>query len=221
MNRFPSPWSSSFVLVCICIPLTWIFDWDIKLAKWLYTVQGGAWKLRFHWLTFTVVHEWGKRLAILGGICMITTCIGCYIRANDRQRFRALCLSLYSSLFCIIFIGLLKKITHMDGPVDLLQFGGTKPYLSLLTSHPGTFPYGRSWPAGHAAGAYCWYSLVWMQRVLKAGRPGLTAVLVSLAGIIFGFSQQLRGEHFLSDDMVTIVICWLTPWFVFKKWGRG
>jgi membrane-associated PAP2 superfamily phosphatase len=39
-------------------------------------------------------------------------------------------------------------------------------------------------------------------------------------GLLFGFSQQLRGAHFLSHDLWTLAICWGTALGLFLWFRR-
>ena len=39
--------------------------------------------------------------------------------------------------------------------------------------------------------------------------------------MLFGFSQQLRGAHFLSHDVWSAAICWLTALGVYASTWRG
>lgn len=104
----------------------------------------------------------------------------------------------------------MKSWTHVDCPWDLLAYGGGRDFHALLAAVPADAPVGRCFPAGHASAGYAWVALYffflptrpqWRWRGLGTGVG---------AGLVFGISQQLRGAHFMSHDVWTLMICWLT-----------
>ena len=71
-------------------------------------------------------------------------------------------------------------------------------------------PAASCFPAGHASAGYAWVALYFF---FLARRPawrwrGLAIGLI--AGAVFGIAQQLRGAHFFSHDLWTLMICWST-----------
>ena len=41
-----------------------------------------------------------------------------------------------------------------------------------------------------------------------------------MIGAIFGWTQQVRGAHFLSHDLWTLLICWVVALGLFMVWQR-
>lgn len=87
------------------------------------------------------------------------------------------------------------------------MFGGNEPYIHILQPRPSYLPYSQCFPAGHASVGYAWVALYYF---LRHSRPhyryaGLAAGLIG--GAILGFTQQLRGAHFMSHDLTTLFIC--------------
>jgi membrane-associated PAP2 superfamily phosphatase len=50
-------------------------------------------------------------------------------------------------------------------------------------------------------------------------RSGLVLFAVILAGVVFGFAQQLRGAHFISHDLTTALICWSVTLLLWRHWA--
>jgi membrane-associated PAP2 superfamily phosphatase len=103
----------------------------------------------------------------------------------------------------------MKSWTHVDCPWDLVGFGGTRSYHDLLAALPAHASPGRCFPAGHASAGYAWLALFFF---LGDTRPSLRwkGFAVGLgAGVVFGIAQQLRGAHFASHDLWTLMLCWL------------
>lgn len=182
---------------------------DEGLADLLYRSEGSQWLLRDAWGTRVLVHQGGKWLSILAGLTAIASCIRAWLR-KDVPSVR------WSLLYLVLAVGLstgmvslLKSLTAMDCPWDLLRYGGTREFVGLFQSRPAGMAKALCFPAGHASAGYAWVSLyfaalLWRPRWRWAGLAiGLTA------GMVFGFSQQLRGAHFLSHDVFSLLTCWL------------
>jgi membrane-associated PAP2 superfamily phosphatase len=95
-----------------------------------------------------------------------------------------------------------------DCPWDLLRYGGDRAYFGWYSSRPASMPDASCFPAGHAGAGYAWVALYFF---FLARRPGWRwrGLAIGLgAGAIFGAAQQLRGAHFLSHDLWTLMICW-------------
>ena len=129
-----------------------------------------------------------------------------------------------STLLAGVVINILKEFTHVDCPWDLLRYGGDRPYVPIFSAHPGNFEAGACFPAGHASAAYAWLGVYYFCLILLPRWRFRALAAVLGAGLLFGFSQQLRGAHFLSHDLWTLGICWaiasgLFHW-VFPGWSQ-
>lgn len=107
-------------------------------------------------------------------------------------------------------VGLLKSVTNIDCPVDLAAFGGDRPYVGLLENRPDALPRARCFPSAHASSGYSLVALyfVWYERSRRRAVAG--AVTGLGMGILFGIAQQARGAHFLSHDVWSAGLAWLT-----------
>lgn len=183
-----------------------LHDGDLWLAQQLFRWQGSAWQLKQHWLLEDVLHRGGRQLVsvlVLALVCL-------YLNAKlfeplRRYRF-GLGTLLVAVITSLIAVSALKAITHINCPWNLSIFGGSEAYRTIFSG--GTSDSGRCFPAGHASGGYAWLGLYffvrryWPRWRLQALLPGL------LLGLVFGLAQQLRGAHFLSHDIYTLIICW-------------
>ena len=212
-------WRRHLVIpLSVFIAVVSIFEWrqwDIPIADALYAWQGGQWYWRDHVITSTLLHEGGKYLVLLGALALLLTLITSrWIPALQPWR-KGLLYLLVSMATSTLLVSIIKAISHVDCPWDLLRYGGSAPYIPIFAAHPGTFGDGRCFPSGHASGAYAWMALYY---VLLIYRPrlrfaGLAVGIV--AGLIFGIAQQLRGAHFVSHDIWTAGLAWwiCTCWF--------
>jgi len=122
---------------------------------------------------------------------------------------RPLAYLLLATLLSTAAVGLLKRWTNVDCPWDLLRYGGDRTYYSLFMHRPSILGQARCFPAGHASAGYAWTALYFF---LLSTRPGWRWWGLGFAlglGALFGVTQQLRGAHFLSHDVCTLMVCWL------------
>ena len=190
--------------------LLWLSEMrgDLWLADRLYAWQGHAWALRDGFFTESLIHETGRRLSALAWLGVV----GLYAASWWKPRLRAWRRPLLYLLVAVALgtgaVSALKHVTDIDCPWSLARYGGSRPYLDLFTARPPGLPRGQCFPAGHASAGYAWVALYFFfGRVRPAWRwRGLVIGLA--AGLLFGVAQQLRGAHFLSHDLVTLMIVW-------------
>ncbi|MGW8423847.1 hypothetical protein ACWGXF_24280, partial [Comamonas sp. HJ-2] len=62
---------------------------------------------------------------------------------------------------------------------------------------------------------YAWVGLYFFFKMIIPKYRWLGLLCGIMVGLTFGISQQLRGAHFISHDIVTILICWLIATLLF------
>lgn len=118
--------------------------------------------------------------------------------------FLLVCIALVPST-----VGLLKATTGVFYPYQVERYGGKQPYRNLLQSIPYVKgrPRGRGFPAGHASGGFALMGLYFAWQKRAARWIGLASGLV--LGWTLGLYQMLKGAHYLSHTVVTMVLAWL------------
>ncbi|NOX32557.1 MAG: phosphatase PAP2 family protein, partial [Deltaproteobacteria bacterium] len=116
-----------------------------------------------------------------------------------------------------------KHLTHIYTPWELKIFSGTQPYIRLFDHVPNGMPVGEAFPAGHASGGYAFFSLYFLMLHLRSPYRIYGLLFGLILGLIFGTGQQIRGAHFPSHDLFTLVICWYSAfifYYIFypKEW---
>lgn len=201
-------------LIALTLPFLYFMflGGDSFVATKIYALQGGEWALNDHWVTNNLIHKGGKYLSTLTVVAAIILYMYLLVSSNDqyikwRKPFVYLILA---SLTSVTLVSLLKIITNMDCPWNLIQFGGDRPFVGLIEMRPREMENGKCFPAGHASSGYAWVSLYFFFRMTipKYRWLGLSCGLFT--GLIFGISQQLRGAHFVSHDIATLSVCWIT-----------
>lgn len=138
-----------------------------------------------------------------------------------REEWFRWCAIFVIGLLTPVLLSALKKWTNQACPWSLNDFGGTLPYVHLLDSRPWAARSQACWPAGHAAVGLSllvvsfvggWPRAVWSaesllaqarSRWLSAQAFACYAVLLSM---ILGFSQVMRGAHFISHQFWSLWI---------------
>lgn len=185
--------------------------WADRLFAW----EGHRWALKSAFVTEALIHKAGRLLSIVAWLCATVAWLWTLKKGRFAHLHRPIAYLVVSVLVATMLVSWVKSWSNMDCPWDLLRYGGDRPYVALLQLRPIGLGRGRCFPAGHASAGYAWMSLYFF---FLAVRPqwkwwGL-AVSVG-AGLLFGFSQQLRGAHFLSHDVWTSAICWMTAFGLF------
>lgn len=200
--------AASFVLM--------ILHGDQWLADRIYAMQGHAWALRSAHVTEDLLHEMGRRLSRNAWITMALVALGSLFIPRMSPWRRPLVYLLLATLLSAGLVSLLKRYSNMDCPWDLLRYGGDKAYYGLFVHRPAILGHAACFPAGHASAGYSWFALYFF---LLATRPALRWWGLCFAlglGLVFGIAQQLRGAHFLSHDVWTMMICWLTALVLYR-----
>lgn len=182
---------------------------DRWIAGHLYLWEGGRWALKDSVVTSTLIHQGGKQASVLAWLGVVACTLVAWRRPAWRAWRKPLLYLALAVLLSTSLVAWMKSWTHVDCPWDLVGFGGTRGYHDLLAALPAHAPRGHCFPAGHASAGYAWLALFFF---LGSTRPRLRwqGFAVGLgAGLVFGISQQLRGAHFASHDVWTLMICWV------------
>jgi membrane-associated PAP2 superfamily phosphatase len=201
-----------FVLIAASLELGNI---DIRLADKFYALEGGTWALKNAWITSTVIHQTGKKLSLLIAAIILTALAISFLSQYFRQYRRELTYLLIAAGGGSALISLIKTISHVSCAWDFSRYGGALEYQSIyaqMLSLSGD----NCFPAGHASGGYAWLAFYFLG-VYKQSKWRWAGLGFALSvGLIFGFSQQLRGAHFITHDLWTLAICWFFSLLMFK-----
>lgn len=114
-------------------------------------------------------------------------------------------------------IAISKATTNVFCPREIQRYGGAVPYVKVLEiCEPDQRPArrGRCFPAGHASGGFALLSLAGLARS-RCGQI-LGASVGAAVGTAMGGYQMLKGAHYLSHTVVTVLACWI----IFLLWRR-
>ena len=199
-------------LVWVTIGLALLFlAWEAAGGdRWLADLAGNSngFALREHWLLAGVMHGVGR---IVAWVLAAALCLGIWLPLGPlRLLTQAQRVQLAGGvLLCVAAVALLKAASPAACPWSLTAYGGVVEPVShwrWWRGSPGG--HGGCFPAGHASAGYGWVALYFFAlQVRPRWRWAALAVAVA-TGLLFGFSQQLRGAHFLSHDVWSLAVSW-------------
>jgi len=114
--------------------------------------------------------------------------------------------------------GLGKKYTNVFCPSEVRRYGGDVAYAKLCEPFPEDDRpdrRGGCFPAGHASGGFALLGLLAV-RASRRWRNGIIALGLGL-GWWMGLYQTLKGAHYLSHTLTTMLVAWL----VVLLWRRA
>lgn len=191
------------------------FKLDRHLADFFYHLGGNTWAWKESWLTEHLVHRGGRNLSFFL-LFVVVLLLGLSYRQPGSQaqqkRLWYLFLAVGGSS---LVVSILKKFLAISCPWEFSIYGGHLAYQEFaqqLFSRTGS----GCFPAGHASAGYAWIGLYFF---LMHSRWRWLALAAALgAGIVFGFVQQLRGAHFVSHDLATVIVCWFYSLGLYLMW---
>ncbi|MBA3582265.1 MAG: phosphatase PAP2 family protein [Gammaproteobacteria bacterium] len=196
------------------------FEIDFALADALFQWQDQEWNLRgAHWFK-TIFHDGGRYLSLSIGLLVLLLWIAGAVVAVLKPYRRGFIYLLIAGLLSSAYIGLLKKFNPAYCPWDLLRYGGQHEYISPFAWSQWGGVMGHCFPAAHASAGYAWIGIYFFCLVYASRYRWHGLVSALLLGTILGFSQQLRGAHFISHDVWTLMICWFNSLFWYAVYLR-
>ncbi len=180
---------------------------DLPLEHLWGNVNGFFW--RDHWLTSGLLHDGARALAwiILGA--MILSLKWPKTFARDLSRRERLWL-ITTTLVCVAFIPLLKQASLTSCPWALAEFGGgVARYVPHWLPGQSDGGPGGCFPSGHASTAFAFLGGWFVLRGKSPGAGRAWLLVTVLSGFVLGWTQMVRGAHYLSHSLWTAWLCWV------------
>lgn len=192
------------------VAVTWLgpLHGDLWIADQLYALEGHAWSLNENLIAQHLIHIGGRRLSASAWLGVVLAWMVSWRVPALREWRRPLLYLWVSVLLSTVLVGAIKRGSGVDCPWDLLRYGGGRAYFGWFSSRPAGMPAASCFPAGHAGAGYAWVALYFFFLAQRPAWRWRGLVIGLIVGATFGFAQQLRGAHFLSHDLWTLMICW-------------
>jgi membrane-associated PAP2 superfamily phosphatase len=209
---------AAVLLLCQCTPVDLMMQdhlFDFAANRWLIPRDCAVLEFTFHRLP--------KYLTILFGAVLL-------VWPLLRRRWRGwpalapgvIAIAVLTPAATAALTGTLKSLTHSHCPWSVQRYGGAEPYVRPLSRYEACCPptrKGACWPAGHASGGFGLVATATLAGTRRGRGRGLLFGL--LAGWITGGYQMLKGAHYLSDTMVTMLLAWILHLLLRRVLLRG
>lgn len=213
---------SALFLIVIAMLGFWQLDLAIA-SRWAFDATTGQFRAHGSFLANELLHKGGRDFVIALAVAALCCAL---LGRHSPARYPALHRQAGTIIgavlgmgLTVLLVGVFKRYSHMDCPWDLVAYGGKDPYVSLFATRPAGLRPGGCFPAAHAATGYALFAFFFAFRHThpRFGRSALVAAL--LLGVTFGVAQQLRGAHFLSHDVWSAYLAWMTGLFSQRAWS--
>ncbi|WP_035578864.1 MULTISPECIES: phosphatase PAP2 family protein [unclassified Halomonas] len=210
------PVASTWILFLIAMSVFSILNIDFTLTDFIYRLQGNFWAWKDTLITQKILHKGGKWLSLTMGLATLLLLI-LSTMVTHLKAYRTPLLYLFSAtLISTLLVATIKHLVSMECPWDLDRYGGARDFIGLLNNRPSSIPASACFPAGHASAGYTWIAFYFFFAAIRPNWRWAGLALGLGLGLTFGITQQLRGAHFLSHDLWTVMICW-TVSFVLSR----
>jgi len=192
---------------------------DLWLTRQLYdgSLQAFVWgKSEFVDLVLYRGHKWLMTLVAFGLIVWGARAVWTHRRGFGPKH---LAVGIIGTVFIIVAVGALKKITGIDCPWSIDEFGGAMPFIPMQEvirlALDGQVGQGRCFPAGHSTGGL--FLLAWAAALYDTSRHASAWLIASglLLGFLMGLVRMAQGAHFLSH---VIWAMWLSALLAYLFW---
>lgn len=197
-----------WLLGLIVLTLLWdMTGLDMAFMQLIGTSQGFV--LKNTWLLSRVLHEGLRQVMTVVWLLLCAWALWPGLVMPRLERVAVVLLVICS----LLVVNLVKSTSLTSCPWDLQAFGGTARWISHLAWGVADGGPGRCFPGGHASSGFAFFALClpWLDspagtnRRRVVGLRWLAAVLS--VGLLAGVVQTLRGAHFPSHTLWTLLIC--------------
>ena len=201
----------TLLLLVLSVVLFETTELDLLIQDNLYDFETDGWMVNRRAPVPKAIFYTGiKRVIVLFGACAIVL----YALSFRGDALRPHRRRLLHAILALVLVPSVaaggKALTNIYCPSQIERYGGEMPYVRLLDTYPADFSpckRGKCFPAGHASGGFALMVLYFGSRKGRRRVLGLAAGLT--AGWAMGLYQMMKGAHFLSDTVVTMLLSWL------------
>ena len=222
-------WQSRALLALLCslsliLVIGQYTDLDLVLADLHFDARQQLFPWDKTWFARDLMHGHVKKVIVWTGFLLMSAALfdlAFPLRMLDIPRRAGLRVLALSSALEPMLIRTLKDSSNLHCPWGVDRYNGSHPFLRLLDAVPDGWAAGHCFPAGHASTAM-WLSAFAVFWLPHNPRRATQVFLAGLgAGLILGWVQQMRGQHFLTHTLWT---AWLSSALIiglialFSRW---
>ncbi len=210
-NRYIENFYFMLIFPFLILGLAIIFEYsgfDVWWVAHFFDIQNQTWLYKGHWFFNKVIHSGGQFFDKIIVVIWLLFFIFINLKNNLKKYRKIMLFFFFATAAGPILVGIGKSLTHIYTPWDLKLFNGIHPYIRLFDPVPNGANVGHAFPAGHASGGYCFISLYFVLLHFNSKYRIFGFLFGVCNGLVFGLAQEIRGAHFPSHDLFTLVICW-------------
>jgi membrane-associated PAP2 superfamily phosphatase len=210
----------TLIVSLITLILVFIFfeytNSDILIEDYFYNFTLKTWRFQDHGAFYYRIFYQGIKIPIY--IIGFSSIFGYFyskrknIWLDQRKGLAIVGLTIVLLPAFIALVG--KNVSNVHCPDDVTRYGGKIPYVKVLEKYPtnpdspdGKYRRGHCFPAGHASGGFALLSLVCFY---KTRRQKIWAIVFAMSmGIAMSAIQMLRGLHYFSHQLVTMLLAFI------------
>ncbi|WP_410500110.1 phosphatase PAP2 family protein [Chitinibacter sp. S2-10] len=222
MNRA----SPAFYLSHLLLPLgfaaflLWFYplNWDLALISPYYDTAQQLFPLKNNFFLEAVMHSALKSALWFIPLALVALLFWSHISPELIAHRRRMIWLLLGLLLSALVVQLLKRNSIHACPWDLSLFGGSAPLLPLFGDLPDGVNPGHCFPGGHASGGFALLAFYFAFRDDQRRWAIRGLLLASTLGFAMGWSQMMRGAHFLSHNLWTFWWVWMVLTMLYMVW---
>lgn len=184
---------------------------DTRLAGYFFNPTD-QWMFRNSFVLEKILHKGGVIFTMAILVAFLCSWIYLFKFHDDKKQREYVGFIFLSSFITIITVFFLKRWSTLPCPWNSVAFGGDVNPPELWRAFSLDLPGKKCFPAGHSSGGFCFLSMYFGYTAIYGKRNFITLIPGLLIGIIFGITQQMRGAHYLSHDLMTILISIIVTW---------
>ena len=193
--------------------VVYFFHVDFLVADWIY--QHTQWFYKKSFIANDLLHKLPKMCLMAVYLYLLIKLINKFRVSGRSQEVFDMSIMLLAIILSVSVVTLLKRFLEVDCPWDLLAYGGDKPFFPLFNYNPAYLPSANCFPASHASVGFSWIAVYFYLSVNNHPLKYKALLAALVMGGLFGITQQLRGAHFISHDLTSLLICLVTSMSVY------
>ena len=194
-------------LILAAIMLNQFFPVNGALDHWFiqpWVAGDGTFPNRENWWLTTIAHNWVKYFILMVVLIYIIQLIGSFYKISWRDKRWVAGYVLLAMLCSSSLIGIMKSMSVHACPWSLAQPSSTG---IIWLTH--TLQLGKCFPGGHSSAGFGLMALFFAYHLHAPKKAWLYLFAALLLGFGMGWTQMMRGAHFLSHNLWTLWFTWL------------
>ena len=192
---------------------------DFIIADFIYAKT--FWKFQQAFWTETILHKSIKVAVIIIYLSLFIKLLKLVKNNSNKFHIYDLFVLLLTIIISVSLVSISKRIFDSDCPWHLIRYGGDKQFFSIFNYPDSLKPSHHCFPASHASVGFSWIALYFFFLVKNHPYKNHYLVATLVLGFSLGIAQQIRGAHFFSHDIWSLIICLSTSVFIYSKAYKG